>query len=67
MAFGPSCSVNRDYARRLRHSFVLGQSPPGFPENDMESEFINKSSINDLTKVGRNSMDFLPLHDVVLP
>ena len=26
---GPDCNINQVYLRRMRHSFVLGHTPPG--------------------------------------
>ena len=26
---GPDCSINKIYLRRMRHAFMLGQTPPG--------------------------------------
>ena len=28
---GPDCPTNRNYARRLRHSLITGDTPPDFP------------------------------------
>ena len=28
---GPDCPINRNYARRLRHSLITGDTPPDFP------------------------------------
>ena len=52
--------------KRLRTT-VLGHSPPGFPDNDKEFQFMDKATVNDLTKDGRILMDFLPIQDVVFP
>ena len=52
----PDCQMNRVYLRKLRHSFILGKTPPDFPESDSEIKFEDKANISDLTAVGRKSM-----------
>ena len=61
---GPDCRLNRDYSRRMRHSFVLGTSPPDFPDNDYEVNYIGKASINDLTAWGREASGFSALTEL---
>ena len=65
LAFGPQCRMNQDYSRRLRHSFVLGQSPPGFPVS-LESNFADRATVDYLTDKGRLTMDFDPIQDFSL-
>ena len=52
----PDCQINRMYLRKLRHSFVLGKTPPDFRENDFEINFEDRGNISDLSDVGRKSM-----------
>ena len=52
----PDCPINRVYLRKLRHSFVLGKTPPDFTENDFEVSYDDRARINDLTNIGRKLM-----------
>jgi len=53
---GADCKINRDYLRKMRHSFILGTSPPDFPENNYEVDYANRASLDDLTNAGRAAM-----------
>ena len=52
----PDCPMNKVYLRKLRHAFILGKTPPDFPENDFEVEYKDRAKISDLSDVGRMSM-----------
>ena len=52
----PDCPINRIYLRKMRHSFVLGQSPPDFPENNYELDFKDKAGMADVSNIGRKLM-----------
>ena len=43
---GPDCPINRDYLRRMRHTFVLSHSPPDFPVNNYEKDFKLKLQVH---------------------
>ena len=60
----PDCSTNRIYLRKLRHSFLLGQTPPDFPVNNYEMEFATRAKMGDLSNLGRKLMGW-PLEDNV--
>lgn len=56
---GPDCPNNRDYLRRMRHAFILGQTPPDFPANNYEVEYKNRATLVDLRgNEGRKLMGF---------
>ncbi len=53
---GPDCAINRDYLRRMRHAFALGESPPDFPKNDYEVDYRGRATPRDLNEIGRAAM-----------
>ena len=59
--FGPDCSINREYLRHMRHSFLLGTTPPDFPENNFEKDFTNRATYDDLSDEGKSLAGFFPL------
>ena len=52
----PDCPINRIYQRKMRHSFILGKTPPDFPENNYEVEFKDRAKMDDLSNLGRKTM-----------
>ena len=58
---GPDCRINRDYLRRMRHTFAAGKSPPDFPVNDYEVDFRGRATLKDLTGAGRKAMGWPPI------
>ena len=61
--FGPDCRINRNYLRHMRHSFLLGSSPPDFPENNLEEDFTGRATVDDLNDLGRELTGFPPSAD----
>ena len=57
---GPDCAINRDYLRRMRHTFMLGQSPPDFPTNNYEINFSDRANLKHVSEIGRQMMGFDP-------
>ena len=53
---GPDCRINRDYLRRMRHTFLEGKSPPDFPPNDYEVDYRDRATMADVTREGRKAM-----------
>ncbi len=53
---GPYCKINNDYLRRMRHTFLSGETPPDFPKNDYEVKFSGRAGMNDVTPEGRDAM-----------
>ena len=64
--FGPDCRINRNYLRHMRHSFLLGSSPPDFPENNLEEDFTGRATVDDLNHLGRELTGF-PLTSNSIP
>ena len=52
----PDCPINRIYLRKMRHSFILGKTPPDFPENNYEVDFKDRARLGDVSNLGRKSM-----------
>ena len=52
----PDCPINRIYLRKMRHSFILGKTPPDFPENNFEMSLKNRATMGDISKLGRKLM-----------
>jgi hypothetical protein len=49
----PSCAKNDAYLRRQLPSFLDGQSPPDFPADHFETDFVGRATVDDLTPLGR--------------
>lgn len=54
----PSCAKNDAYLARQRSSFLDGKSPPDFPADDFEVDFVGRATVDDLTALGRAQMGF---------
>ena len=50
---GPDCEINRQYQRRLRHSFITRESPPNFEKKDNEVNFKNSVTFDDLSETAK--------------
>lgn len=55
---GPKCGVNMEYLERMRGTFLSGKTPPDFPLNNNEVNFINRATMKDLTDLGKSMMGF---------
>lgn len=59
IGFGPDCRINRNYLRHMRHSFLLGTSPPDFPEKtNFEVDYKDRAAFDDLSNVGLKMAGF---------
>ncbi|WLE62049.1 DUF1479 domain-containing protein [Burkholderia plantarii] len=56
IASAPGCAKNDAYLRRQWPHFVDGRSPPDFPVDHFEADFIGRATADDLTPVGREQM-----------
>ena len=59
----PDCPLNRIYLRKMRHSFVLGKTPPDFFENDYEVGLDDRAKMTDISYLGRKAMGW-PTEDM---
>jgi hypothetical protein len=53
IASAPACAKNDAYLKRQLPSFIDGKSPPDFPADHFEVDFIGRATPDDLTPLGR--------------
>lgn len=53
IASAPACAKNDAYLGRQLPAFLDGRSPPDFPADDFEVDFIGRATADDLTPLGR--------------
>ncbi|MGF6753149.1 DUF1479 domain-containing protein [Paraburkholderia sp. GAS42] len=58
IASAPWCAKNEAYLKRQLPSFLRGESPPDFPADHFETDFIGRAQESDLTPMGRDQMGF---------
>ncbi|MFT0167905.1 DUF1479 domain-containing protein [Paraburkholderia mimosarum] len=56
IASAPSCAKNDAYLERQLPGFLDGKSPPDFPADHFEVDFVGRATIDDLTPLGRAQM-----------
>ncbi|WP_028229761.1 DUF1479 domain-containing protein [Paraburkholderia mimosarum] len=56
IASAPSCAKNDAYLERQLPGFLDGKSPPDFPADHFEVDFVGRAMIDDLTPLGRAQM-----------
>jgi hypothetical protein len=54
----PGCAKNDAYLKRQLPAFLDGKSPPDFPADHFEVDFIGRATRDDLTASGRAQMGF---------
>ncbi|NML30154.1 DUF1479 domain-containing protein [Paraburkholderia antibiotica] len=54
----PACAKNDAYLKRQLPSFLEGKSPPDFPADHFETDFVGRATADDLTALGRAQMGF---------
>jgi hypothetical protein len=52
----PDCPRNRAFLARQLPSFVQGRSPPDFPADDLETDFVGRAGPDFLSALGRRQM-----------
>jgi hypothetical protein len=52
----PSCAKNDAYLKRQLPSFLDGKSPPDFPADHFEVDFVGRATVDDLTPLGRSQI-----------
>ncbi|MGF6775051.1 DUF1479 domain-containing protein [Paraburkholderia sp. GAS334] len=58
IASAPWCAKNEASLKRQLPSFLRGESPPDFPADHFETDFIGRAQESDLTPMGRDQMGF---------
>lgn len=52
----PWCSKNAEYATEVHKAFLLGHSPPDFPDENYEANWSDRFQEKDLNETGRRSL-----------
>jgi Protein of unknown function (DUF1479) len=58
IASAPACAKNDAYLERQLQSFLKGESPPDFPADNFETDFIGRATEADLTSLGKEQLGF---------
>ncbi|WP_250536840.1 DUF1479 domain-containing protein [Caballeronia sp. AZ10_KS36] len=58
IASAPACAKNDAYLKRQLPSFLKGESPPDFPTDHFEVDFIGRATADDLTPLGKAQLGF---------
>jgi hypothetical protein len=56
----PLCEKNAAYATACGDAFVRGASPPDFPAEDYEADWLGRATVDDLDDVGRAQLGLAP-------
>ncbi|WP_118180161.1 DUF1479 domain-containing protein [Paraburkholderia phosphatilytica] len=56
IASAPSCAKNDAYLKRQLPALLEGKSPPDFPTDHFEVDFVGRATADDLTPLGRAQM-----------
>ncbi|MGF6967222.1 hypothetical protein OKW43_004250 [Paraburkholderia sp. WC7.3g] len=54
----PACAKNDAYLKRQLPTFLNGDSPPDFPADNFEVDFVGRAAEADLTELGKDQMGF---------
>jgi hypothetical protein len=52
----PACPRNRGFLPKQLAAFEAGRSPPDFPPDDLETDFVGRASVEALSQLGRRQM-----------
>ena len=52
----PGCPKNSAYLERQALTFVAGKTPPDFPADNFEVDFVGRGTVADLTELGRSQL-----------
>ncbi|MFM0295966.1 DUF1479 domain-containing protein [Paraburkholderia sp. RL17-383-BIF-A] len=58
IASAPACAKNDEYLKRQLPSFLEGKSPPDFPTDHFEVDFVGRATVEDLTPLGKAQLGF---------
>ncbi|WEY41799.1 DUF1479 domain-containing protein [Paraburkholderia sp. SUR17] len=56
IASAPACAKNDAYLKRQLPAFMKGESPPDFPADHFETDFVGRATLDDLTTLGKAQM-----------
>jgi hypothetical protein len=58
IAAAPGCAKNDEYLKKQLPTFLNGESPPDFPADNFETNFIGRAIDGTLTALGREQLGF---------
>jgi hypothetical protein len=56
IAATPGCAKNDAYLQRQLPAFLEGRSPPDFPADDFETNFVGRAGVDMLSPLGREQI-----------
>jgi hypothetical protein len=58
IAAAPGCEKNDEYLKRQLPTFQKGESPPDFPADNFECDFVDRATEDSLTELGKRQLGF---------
>jgi hypothetical protein len=58
IAAAPGCEKNDEYLKRQLPTFLRGESPPDFPADNFETDFVGRATEASLTELGKTQLGF---------
>ncbi|MFP4893421.1 DUF1479 domain-containing protein [Paraburkholderia sp. EG304] len=58
IAAAPGCAKNDEYLKRQLPTFLRGESPPDFPADNFETDFVGRATEASLTDLGKTQLGF---------
>ncbi|SAK57379.1 DUF1479 domain-containing protein [Caballeronia ptereochthonis] len=58
IAAAPGCAKNDEYLKRQLPAFLDGESPPDFPADNFETDFVGRGTEASLTTLGKRQLGF---------
>ncbi|MBB5399544.1 DUF1479 domain-containing protein [Paraburkholderia youngii] len=58
IAAAPGCAKNDEYQKRQLPTFLRGESPPDFPADNFETDFVGRATEASLTDLGKTQLGF---------
>lgn len=58
IAAAPGCSKNDEYLKRQLPAFLDGSSPPDFPADNFETDFVGRATKANLSALGKQQLGF---------
>ena len=56
IASTPGCAKNLAYLPQQAQAFLAGKTPPDFPADNFEVDFVGRGTLSDLTGLGRSQL-----------
>ncbi|NIE63065.1 DUF1479 domain-containing protein [Burkholderia sp. Ax-1719] len=54
----PGCEKNDEYLKKQLPTFISGDSPPDFPADNFETDFVGRATESDLSELGKSQLGF---------